>query len=260
MAIEEYDLLRLKGYKLAGGLSDLAQRASVYHHMYQDSGGRNVFPLIAAHGALWASGYFKKGMIAGRLLSIQFLPDTAKRKEALQALDEFACKFRDINRKVCAEAYALYHYTKHHSSLPAGLNYEFKPRLLALLSNCHRSRTFDREEREQLFYEFFSWEQENIVAPDVEKAYDAFCWKSVKTLALQPNIKFSYFGKKNNLKFHNFYSKDERVKMGLQAYIRAEDVGLQFVEESLRFYKILPKEFFINPIDHHLNLAAALDP
>lgn len=54
---------------LAGGLTDLAQRAMVYHHLYRVSNGNHVFPLIAAHGALWAGGYFRYGLRLGRIIS-----------------------------------------------------------------------------------------------------------------------------------------------------------------------------------------------
>ena len=39
---------------LAGDTMDFSRRAAVYHHLYQSSGGNHMFPLIAAHGALWA--------------------------------------------------------------------------------------------------------------------------------------------------------------------------------------------------------------
>jgi hypothetical protein len=48
----EYEALTREGTRLAGGLCDLAQRATVYHHLFRASGGNHAFPLIAAHGAL----------------------------------------------------------------------------------------------------------------------------------------------------------------------------------------------------------------
>lgn len=259
MARDEYKLLRDKGYRLAGNLGDLAQRASVYHHMYQDSGGRNVFPLIAAHGALWASGYFKKGMIAGRVLSIEFLLRGVKRKYKIGSLYEFADKFRDINRQVCAEAYALYHCTKDYLDISA-LNpgYEYSPRLIQLLSGCHQSSVFTLEQRGELFYEFFKWEQENIVTPAVLSAYEEFDWGTIKRLALKPNVKFAYFGGRN-LRFEDFSSKKERVDKGLQAYFRAEEVGLKHVEGALYKYGVLPTQFFENPAKFHAQLSASLN-
>lgn len=244
-----YDLFRREGYVLAGGLRDLSQRACVYHHMYADSGGNNVFPLIAAHGALWASGYFKKGMIAGKLLSAQYISNPRLRQSKLQALSEFADKFRDINRRVCAESYALYYYTKRvemNDFISSIINENFS----ALLYECHRTqkngKSFCRKDREALFYEFFRWEQENIVAPAVSAAYAQLHWPAVKYLSLRPKVQFSYFGKSYALPFENFSSKSERMKNGILAYRRAEEVGLALVEHALRDYKIMPEEFFRN--------------
>ena len=63
---------------LAGPLSNLKQRATTYHHLYRDSGGNHVFPLIASHGALWAKGYFQFGAKLGRFLSLQYFSDSEK--------------------------------------------------------------------------------------------------------------------------------------------------------------------------------------
>lgn len=54
-----YQRLRDEAEQLAGRNRDLDQRATVYHHLYHHSRGNHVFPLIAAHGALWASGNFR---------------------------------------------------------------------------------------------------------------------------------------------------------------------------------------------------------
>ena len=259
MSREYFNALQKKGNILAGELGDLAQRASVYHHMYQDSNGRNVFPLIAAHGALWASGYFKKGILAGKLLSIQFALIAGKRKEMMLSLHDFADKFREINRQVCAEAYALYHYTKRNTDVSKlDLEYFYKQDFLELLYKCHHSSFFTEQNRKDLFFEFFSWEQENIVAPSVDAAYKEFNWKIVKRLALKPNVEFAYFGEKN-LKFTDFSSKEERIDKGLKAYCRAEEVGLIEVEKALYQYGILPSQFFDNPAEFHVQLSEELN-
>lgn len=259
MSRKDFSALQEKGRILAGELGDLVQRASVYHHMYQDSNGRNVFPLIAAHGALWASGYFKKGILAGRLLSIQFVVEPSKRKQMMLSLYDFADKFREINRQVSAEAYALYHYTKSNTDVSRlDLKYSYKPDFLELLYKCHRDSLFTEHNRRELFFEFFSWEQENIVAPLVDAAYNGFNWNLVKRLALRPNVDFAYFGEKN-LKFSDFSSKEERIGKGLKAYSRAEEVGLTEVENSLYQYGILPSKFFDNPAEFHVQLCEALN-
>jgi len=254
MTREAYEGLRKRGFALAGGLRDLSQRACVYHHMYEDSGSGNVFPLIAAHGALWAAGYFKKGMLGGRLLSVQYLPTPWRIKPQLDSLVEFADKFRDINRRVCAESYALYYYTRYHEEndlIRSIIGDDFA----RVLYECHRARDrgspFSQESREELFRRFFRWEQENIVAPSVTEAYASFNWRAVKYLALRPRIEFSYFGKGYDLSFDDFSSQEERVEKGLMAYRRAEQVGLAKVERALRHYRIMPAAFFHNPRAHY---------
>ena len=254
MTKEAYEVLRKRGFALAGGLRDLSQRACVYHHMYEDSGNRNVFPLIAAHGALWASGYFKKGMFGGKVLALQYLPTPWLIKPRLAALLEFADKFRDINRRVCAESYALYYYTRDHEEndfIRSVIGDDFAKALY----ECHRAKDrgtrFSQESREQLFYQFFRWEQENIVAPSVTEAFATFHWRAVRHLALRPRIDFSYFGKEYDLPFADFSSKEERMKKGVMAYRRAEQVGLAHVEEALSNYGIMPAAFFHDPRAHY---------
>ena len=108
-----YADLRNEATRLAGGLSDLAQRATVYHHLYQDSGGNHIFPLIAAHGALWARGYFRFGMSLGRGLAYQYLR-AGRRASQLASLAAYADAFRDINRRVCIDIYTNYHFVLRH--------------------------------------------------------------------------------------------------------------------------------------------------
>ena len=258
MTREAYEILRKKGFALAGGLRDLSRRACVYHHIYEDSGNRNVFPLLAAHGALWASGYFNKGMLGGKILSIQYLLTPWLIKPHLDSLLAFADKFRDINRRVCAESYALYYYTKNHPDS------DFARSIIGsdfaeIMDECHRANElgirFSQERREELFHQFFRWEQENIVAPSVTEAYATFHWRAVKYLALRPRIEFSYFGEEYDLPFEDFSSKQERVEKGIMAYRRAEHVGLAHVEEALRHYRIMPTAFFHDPRAHFQAIA-----
>lgn len=260
MTVDAYERLRANGFELAGGLGDLQRRACVYHHLYADSGQRNVFPLIAAHGALWASGYFKQGMLAGRLLSLPYLFWPARRRAMLAALDDFADQFRAINRRVCAESYALYHYTRDLGAtdfIVGMIGAEFA----ALLCQCHTARRLDQpfgaKQRAALFAAFFHWEQENIVAPAVLAAYAGFHWAAIKRLALRPRVRFAYFGAGYSLPFADFSSQQERTQRGLQAYQRAEAVGLAQVEQSLARYRLMPAAFHANPQAYFRTLALA---
>src|SRR6187200_3789100 len=72
---------RLEGEKLAGSLTQLTQRASVYRHIYRASGGNHIFPLIAAHGALWARGYFAWALDLGKKLAWQYCYNPALQKQ-----------------------------------------------------------------------------------------------------------------------------------------------------------------------------------
>ncbi len=256
----EYKELRRIGYSLAGGLSDLSQRAAVYYHLYEDSEGRNIFPLMAAHGALWAKGYFQKGMRAGKLLSLQYAYNPKYLTQKYKSLIDFANAFRDINRRVCAEAYCVYHFTKKYGQTKFA-EQVIPKQLLITLNHCHYSQSIGKPlnnvERRSLFEAFFLWEQETIVSPGVEKAVENFTWPSVKWIAMRPKIEFAYFGKGVGLQFKDFSLKAERIEKGLEAYELAEKVGYKAVERAISHYKIMPKSFFNNTNFYFLNVYKA---
>jgi hypothetical protein len=102
-----FDELKQEATQLAGGLNDLSQRATVYHHIFLDSGRNHAFPLIAAHGALWARGYFRFGTQLAKVLSLQFVFSSHVRRERLAQMNAFADTFRDINRRVCIDTYTM---------------------------------------------------------------------------------------------------------------------------------------------------------
>ncbi|MBC9251805.1 hypothetical protein A9179_16160 [Pseudomonas alcaligenes] len=256
-----YARIRQEATVLAGKLGDLGQRASVYHHLYEDSGGRNVFPLIAAHGALWGAGYFALGMKVGALLSAQYLLQPALRREKMRQLHAFADAFRDINRRVCIEAYCAYHLSKQFGHL-AEIDQYVPPRLLAALNACHQTqaeqRTLPAEQRRALFEAFFLWEQEAIVGPAVEQAIAALDWPLIRHVALRPRIEFAYFSSSRNMKFKDFASTAERIDKGLRAYELAEQSGLLQVEAALSRYGVLPAAFFNGTAGYFAELKARL--
>ena len=253
----EYNELRRVGYALAGGLTDLSQRASVYYHLYEDSDGRNIFPLMAAHGALWAKGYFQKGMRAGKVLSLQYIYSPERLIQKYESLVDFANTFRDINRRVCAEAYCAYHFSKKYGHTKFAETFIPK-NLLVSLNHCHRAQKIgeplNSAERRALFEAFFLWEQDTIVSPLVEQAVADFKWASVKWLAMKPKIEFAYFGKGVGLQFMDFSSKSERIEKGFKAYELAEKVGYKSVEDAISRYKIMPKSFFNSTNFYFLNI------
>ncbi|MEO4046021.1 hypothetical protein AAFN46_02875 [Pseudomonas sp. CAU 1711] len=238
---------------LAGTLTDLGQRASVYHHLYQDSGGRNVFPLIAAHGALWGAGYFALGLRVGALLSARFLLAPAERRAKLRQLHAFADAFREINRRVCVEAYCAYHLSKLHGHA-AGIERHVQPRLLAALNRCHRAQALDQPlplpARRELFEAFFLWEQECIVGPAVEQALAELDWPLIRRVALRPRIRFAYFTSSRDMRFADFASTAERIEKGMRAYQLAEQTGLRQVEATLGRYGVLPQAYLHDSVRH----------
>ncbi|BCD88291.1 hypothetical protein PSm6_46980 [Pseudomonas solani] len=263
----DYQRIHREATALAGTLTDLGQRASVYHHLYEDSGGRNVFPLIAAHGALWGAGYFALGMRVGTLLSAQFLFTPALRHHKLRQLHAFADAFREINRRVCVEAYTAYHLSRLHGQA-TGIGHYLQPRLLAALNRCHQAQALGeplpQPVRRELFEAFFLWEQEVIVGPAVEHALATLDWPLIRQVALRPRIEFAYFASSRDMKFSDFASTRERIEKGMRAYELAEQAGLDRVEAALSRYGVLPQAFFHDSLAHfralrqRLNLPEAL--
>ena len=251
-AWDSHAALRREAVLLAGGLSDLAQRAAVYHHLFQHSRGNHVFPLLAAHGALWARGYFRLGMRLGAALSWQHPRSPERRRQRMAALAAFADAFRDINRRVCVETYAIYYASDRPGLLPAD-GAGIAPALLEQMARCHAARRAGRVlspgEKRDLFGAFFLWEQDNVVGPAVEAAVAAFDWPLVRRLALTPTVRFAYLPRRKALPFRNFADKAERIERGFQAFDRGADIGWSQVEHALAAYGVMPAGFLAAPAD-----------
>lgn len=247
--------------RLAGGLTDLAQRATVYHHLYEHSGRNHIFPLIAAHGALWARRYFRFGMKLGWWCSWQYVMSPDTRQTCLKQLAAFADAFRDINRRVCIDTYTSYHFTERFGNHPEAE--QFVPaRQLAALNLCHAERrqgnALSTSAKRDVFKAFFLNEQETVVGPSIKQAIEMFQWPLMKVIALRPLIRFAYFGRRRPLFFSNFADQDERIEKGLRAFNLAADVGWDHVEASLRCYEILPETFFADSREHFESVREAV--
>jgi hypothetical protein len=255
-----YDDLLREATRLAGGLNDLAQRAAVYHHLYQHSGGNHAFPLIAAHGALWARGYFRFGMRLGWLWSLTDLASPQRRKHRLALLAAFADAFRDINRRVCIETYASYHFTRRFGQHPRAGEL-IDPALIDALMRLHTARKRGQElpddEKRLAFEAFFHHEQTNVVGPSIARAVAAFDWPTLRALALRPCIRFAYFPWRRTLWFRDFSNIEERIVNGRQAFALGAQIGWPAVEASLRRYEILSPAFFQDSVGHFDRLRAA---
>ncbi|WDI43916.1 hypothetical protein [Bremerella sp. P1] len=248
-----YDALHAEAVRLAGTTRQLSQRAATYHHVYEDSGRNHIFPLIAAHGALWARGYFAFGMQLGEALSFQYCFTPKTRQQKLNALEAFAEAFREVNRRVCVQIYTTYHFTKLHGDHPDA-DRLVAPHLLAALKCVHAAnrngeQLTDQAKRE-IFETHFLDEQETIVGPRIEQAVDEFDWPLMKSLALMPAVRFAYFPAGAWLQFWKFDRTKERISRGLKAFDVAANMGWNHTEATLDRYAILPEAFFADSTGH----------
>ena len=239
--------LRREAITLAGRPGDLVQRASVYHHLYRASGGNHVFPLIAAHGALWAGGYFRRNLALGAAAAraVTWLGGNGATK--LTGLHALAEAFRDINRRVCVESWYLYHLTARPELAEAAAD-QVPPTLVDQLARCHSAQragaVLSSTDRRALFAAFFAWEQSEIVGPAVARAFAALDWQLAHHIARRPRIAFAYLSAA--LPFHDFADTTERVEKGFAAYDGAARAGWGRVESSLADYRIMPRAFVEN--------------
>ena len=256
-----YERTANEATRLAGGLNDLAQRAATYHHLFEHSGRGHIFPLIAAHGALWARGYFQFGLRLGRLLSWQYPLSSAKRKQQLAALADFADAFRDVNRRVCIDTYTSYHFTAECGEHPDADKF-ICPNLLEALNRLHharrRGRQFNDRQRREVFTSHFLNEQETVVGPSIEAAVAALDWPLARAIALKPLIRFAYFPAGYRLWFRRFNCTEERIENGLRAFDWGAQAGWEHAEATLQSYRVLPAAFFTGSAEHFATLREAI--
>jgi hypothetical protein len=247
--------------RLAGGLTDVAQRAMTYHHLFEHSGRNHAFPAIAAHGALWSRGHFAFGLRLGAWLVWQYGLSAQRRRQQLAALAAFADAFRDINRRVCVETYAAYHFTARYGDDPAALQF-VRPELLAALRVLHAARRAGRElpdaDKRWIYEAHFLDEQRRVVGPGIERATAAFDWPLMRALALRPVLRFGYFPRGERFHFRRFDCREERIERGLQAFDLAAAAGWHEVTTALRVYGVLPAEFFAGTARHFAGVRAAV--
>ncbi|MEP1229801.1 MAG: hypothetical protein ABJG88_03930 [Litorimonas sp.] len=241
-----YAAITTDAQKLGGGLDDMTQRAVVYHHLYVSSGSNFIFPLIAAHGALWARWYlFLAKHVAVFLAIIDINPRRSfARKMSLYA--DYVSRFKAINRTVMQETYKVLNIAKLYGAHPV-IAADMPKRLCDNLNICHQYAvhgTLMPLEQQRDFYEdFFRWEQNNVVAPAVEEAINAFDWPLMKWFCMRPWVWFSYFRIGRSLVFKNFSDAEERTQKGLSAFDWAKHQGWETIESNLTRNPFFPKHF-----------------
>jgi hypothetical protein len=246
----KHDEIRAEAESLAGALADIPRRVAVLYHLYLDSGRNHAFSQIAAHGALWAAGYFEAGGRLGRLIAHRYFYSRAEKAYRIGILTEFAEGFRRVNRQVCIDTYTNYHFARRHGREPnaAGV---VPPNLLDALLRVHAAREAGREldpaEKRRVFEQSFLCEQEVTVAPGVKAAVAGFECRVMKFLCLRPLVRFAYFPGWRFLFFRDFSEQSERIAKGLRAYDYAERVGWPKVRDAMRHYGVMSERFFREP-------------
>jgi hypothetical protein len=256
-----YAELHSEATRLAGGLTDVAQRATVYRQIYRFSGGNHVFPLIAAHGALWSGGYFRAAHRLAIALSWQYIGRPALRQQQLRRLEDFENTLRDINRRVCIDTYVNLHLTARYGAGPETERFVPAP-LREAMARLHCARQagapLSDAEKRLVFEAHFRNEQEHVVGPTLTAAVAQFDWPLVRQIALRPPIRFAYFSGAQCLLFRNFANAQERIAQGLLAFEYAAACGWQRVEAVLEHYGVLPREAFAQPDLHFDKLCSAI--
>ena len=236
---DDFRRFREEGTALAGELGDFQQRAGAYYQLYRHSGGNFVFPLIAAHGALWGAGHMRRGMAISRAIARLAGLDAAETTRRMAMVSAFTDTLKDINRQVLVMSYAAYQMTRRHAG-DADLERYIPRELIAPLVTCHEARRggwrLNEAERRALFEAAFRWEQAHVVGPRLEAAIPEFDWPLIRTLSLRPPIGFAYFGTLQWLWFRDFGARTERISQGLRAYEIAVRRGLPQVEDALASY------------------------
>jgi hypothetical protein len=239
---DAYQRLHGEATRLAGGPSDFAQRAAVYRHLFRASQGNHVFPLIAAHGALWAAGQFRFGIRLARWLVWQYPWSAAVRARQLASLEGFFDALRDVNRRVCIDTYVQFHLTRQFADHPGICRFvsadSLRP-LRTLHVACRRGQPLDDRQRRALFEAHFLHEQEQIVVDTLDRATRALDWPLAKWLALRPRVRFAYFPARTSLHFRNFADRQQRIANGLRAFDLGAQAGWHEVERSLEDYGLL---------------------
>ena len=246
----EYSNLKQQATRLAGPLLDIPRRAILLDEMFRHSGGNHVFPVIAAHGALWAYRFFEVGGRLGRIIAYRYFYNPREREYRLGLLNRFAEGFRQVNRQVFIDSWTNYHFAENYG-LETGADQVIQPSLLDALNQVHAARksgsTLSDDQKKKVFEQSFHWEQELTVAPGVQQAIEQFECRIMIALCTKPVVRFAYFPRMRYLWFKNFADKQERIDKGLRAADYAFRTGWDHVRSALKSYNLLPTEFWSDP-------------
>jgi len=247
---EVIDVIHNDGLRLAGRRDDMPQRAVVYHHLYLLSDGNFVFPLIAAHGALWAKWYLVAARFAAVAFSFLDITSALTRRERFTQYQAYVNAFKDINRSVMVETYTVFHASRLFGA-EALADRGMPEKLIEQMMACHAAIAAGEHlpdaELRQFYEDYFRWEQVKVVGPVVDEALAAFQWRLMRWFCLRPWVWFSYFRFGRSMNFRNFADAEERTQKGLIAFDRAARIGWKKIEANLRLNPFFPREVSLDP-------------
>lgn len=245
-----YVALRARATQLAGEPGDIPRRAMLHHHLYRDSRGNHVFPLVALHGALWARGFFETTGRLGEALRLRYFYSARERRARMAMLGGFAEGFKRVNRQVFVDTFTNYFYTKQYGEHPAAPGV-LHPDLFAALTRMHGAAraggALEPAQKLHLFTQALRYEQEVTVAPGVQAEVGKFDCPVLRFLCLRPLVRFAYFPRGTYFFFNNFADTSERITKAVKSYTLAERAGWDAVEHAMRRYGVLPADYWDDP-------------
>lgn len=243
---ERFQAIRAAALWLGGRPEDIGQRIVAHFSVYRDSRRNFTFPLLALHGAGWAHGYFRLlDFVLAPYATVRHPISAARRAELIQRMRTAMNGFKFANRRVLADTFANYHFSKLYGHRPRAdsvLSAPLLRRLNWLHATVKRGENLTQRSKSHLYSEAFHWEQTNSVWPMVERTIRDINDPIVTFIAFRPIVRFAYFRGFQLLVFSDFTKTEERISQGFRAYQIAESAGWADTERSMRSYGFLPAD------------------
>jgi hypothetical protein len=255
----EADRIRAEATRLAGGPSDIPQRAIFLYEIYADSNGNHAFPLVALHGALWGHDVLGAARLVERIGGP--LVRLVKLGSIEQTADDFADAIETINRQVFVDTYTNYWFTKKYGNEP-GASAIVDAKLLPYLNRVHAAvasgESLSAEEQRATFLAALESEQDTSVARRMDQAAEDIPSPWLKMLMTRPVLHFTYFPATTFYSFDDFSDRADRVRCATFAYDTAVKVGWDAVADSMSRYGVLPHAYFEDRAEYARSLKAEL--
>ena len=171
--MKAFQAIRSRALWLGGRPADIGQRIVAHYSVYRDSRRNFTFPLLALHGAGWAHGYFRLlDRLLGPYATFRYPLSSRKREELITCMRRAMDGFKMANRRVLADTFANYHFTKEYGRERGADKILMQPllsRMNALHDATRRGEVLTPLQKATLFSESFRWEQANSVWAMVER-------------------------------------------------------------------------------------------